>query len=259
MRQESLKPANTPCFFIKTDCMPPPLPDAMKNNRTGPIKETRQPLGVAAYEQICRKIITLAYKPGAILDEKQLMADLEFGRTPIREAILRLAGEGWIETQPNRGAMVPPITIQGTRAVFEAMRILELGVAGLAVNQNIDGQLTAMRAASELVKETITSNDILRLVDANHLFHLAYAGCANNEFLVRACLEVRNQAKRLAYLSYANEIGMNRSLQKHYETVVIEHETIIACLIDKDETLLKEIIIQHINAFQGRILAYMSS
>ncbi len=214
---------------------------------------------MAAYEQICRKIITLAYKPGAILDEKQLMADLEFGRTPIREAILRLAGEGWIETQPNRGAMVPPITIQGTKAVFEAMRILELGVAGLAVNQNINEQLPAMRAASHLVKKTITSNDILLLVDANHLFHLAYAECAKNEFLVRACLEVRNQAKRLAYLSYANDLGMNRSLQKHYETVVSEHETIITCLLNKDEAHLKEIIVQHINAFQGRILAYMSS
>ncbi|MBU1565720.1 MAG: GntR family transcriptional regulator [Proteobacteria bacterium] len=231
----------------------------MKNTRTKPTKETRQPLGVAAYEQICRKIITLVYKPGAILDEKQLMADLEFGRTPIREAILRLAGEGWIETQPNRGAMVPPITIQGTKAVFEAMKILELGVANLAVNQNIDEQLTAMRSAGEQVKESIENGDILRLVDANHVFHLAYADCAKNEFLTRACLEVRNQAKRLAYLSYANDIGMNRSLQGHYEAVVNEHEAMITCLFDKNEVRLKEIILQHINAFQSRILAYMSS
>ena len=194
--------------------MPPPLPTAMKNNRTEPTKEPRQPLGVAAYEQICRKIITLAYKPGAILDEKQLMVDLEFGRTPIREAILRLAGEGWIETQPNRGAMVPPITIQSTKAVFEAMRIYELGVASLALNQNIEEESAAMTAANELVKETMGNNDVLRLVDANHLFHLAYAACAKNEFLTRSCLEVRNQAKRLAYLSYANEIGMNRSLEE---------------------------------------------
>jgi GntR family transcriptional regulator, rspAB operon transcriptional repressor len=231
----------------------------MKTKKNKAISQSRQPLGVTAYELICRKIITLGYKPGAILDEKLLMADLDLGRTPIREAILRLAGEGWIETQPNRGAMVPPITIQGTKAVFEAMRILEQGVAGLAVNQNIDEQLTAMRAANALVKKAIAGNDILPLVDANHLFHLAYAECARNEFLLRACLEVRNQAKRLAYLSYANDMGMNRSLQGHYEAVVHEHETIIACLAEKNETSLKEILAQHINAFQGRIVAYMSS
>jgi GntR family transcriptional regulator, rspAB operon transcriptional repressor len=231
----------------------------MKNSRTKDSKGTRQPLGVAAYEQICRKIITLAYKPGAVLDEKQLMADLEFGRTPIREALLRLAGEGWIETQPNRAAMVPPITIQGTKAVFEAMKILELGVAGLAFNQNIDEQLAAMGTANARVKETINSNDILGLVVANHDFHLAYAECAGNAFLTRACHEVRSLAKRLAYLSYASDIGMNRSLHGHYRAVVDEHEKIIACLMNKDEAALKEIIVQHINAFQGRIIAYMRS
>jgi DNA-binding FadR family transcriptional regulator len=73
------------------------------------------------------------------------------------------------------------------------MKILELGIAGLAVNQNIDEHLLAMRMASRMVKSTIDNNDILSLVDVNHMFHLAYAACAKNEFLVRACLEVRNQ------------------------------------------------------------------
>ncbi|MFH0784685.1 MAG: GntR family transcriptional regulator [Pseudomonadota bacterium] len=230
-----------------------------KNVQKKTSKKTRQPLGIEAYEQICRKIITLDYKPGMILEEKLLMVDLALGRTPIREALLRLAGEGWIETLPNRGAMVPPITIQGTKAVFEAMRLLELGVASLAVNQNIDEQLTSMCDANQLVTNTINTGDILRLVNANHIFHLAYASCAKNTFLIRACLEVRNQAKRLSYLSYTNEIDMNRSLQGHYQTVVREHEAIISSLIDKNEVRLKEIINQHIDAFQARILAYMSS
>lgn len=219
----------------------------------------RQPLGLEAYEQICRGIITLAYQPGTMLDEKQLMAELQLGRTPIREAILRLAGEGWLETQPNRGAMVPPITLQKARAVFEAMRVLELGVAALAVSQKIDEQLEAMRAADDEVRAAIAAGDILGLVDANHTFHAAYAECAKNEFLSRACLEVRNQAKRLSYLSYANEIDRNRSLHGHYQAVIDEHQTIIDCLVKRDEARLKEIITSHINAFQGRIVAYMSS
>jgi DNA-binding GntR family transcriptional regulator len=219
----------------------------------------RQPLGLEAYEQICRGIITLAYQPGTMLDEKQLMAELHLGRTPIREAILRLAGEGWLETQPNRGAMVPPITLQKARAVFEAMRVLELGVATLAVGQKIDEQLVAMRVAGDEVRAAIAAGDILGLVDANHTFHVAYADCARNEFLSRACLEVRNQAKRLAYLSYANEIDRNRSLHGHYQAVNDEHQAIIDCLINRDEARLKEIITSHINTFQGRIVAYMSS
>ncbi len=233
-----------------------------KNSRgegAATVKGPRQPLGLEAYEQICRGIITLAYQPGAILDEKQLMADLQLGRTPIREAILRLAGEGWLETQPNRGAIVPPITLQKARAVFEAMRVLELGVANLALAQKIDEQLAAMHRANEEVVAAITANDILRLVDANHGFHLAYADCAKNEFLYRACLEVRNQAKRLSYLSYANEIDRNRSLHGHYQEVIAEHEAVIAALETRDGEGLRGIITSHINAFQARIVSYMSS
>lgn len=221
--------------------------------------QPRLSLGATAAGQICRRIITLAYPPGSLLDEKELMADLGLGRTPIREALLRLAGEGWVDSHPNRSATVPPITIQGTRAVFEAMKILELGVAGLAVHQSIDRQLAAMRRTGALVGETIAAGDILGLVEANHDFHLAYAECAVNDFLLRACTDVRNQAKRLAYLSYASEPGTSRSLAEHYASVIMEHEAIIRALEDKDETRLKEIVLQHITTFQKRIVAYMSS
>ena len=219
----------------------------------------RQPLGAVAYTQICRRIITLEYAPGAILDEKELMADLGLGRTPIREALLRLAGEGWIETQPNRSAVVPPITIQATRAVFEAMRVLELGVAGLAVHQQIDRQLEAMQAANIPVQEAIAAGDILAMVEANHAFHLAYARCAMNDFLFRACADARNQAKRLSFLSYASEVGVSRSLAEHYDSVVSEHEEIIRALREREEVRLKQLLLQHIATFQRRIVAYISS
>ena len=219
----------------------------------------RQPLGAVAYTQICRRIITLEYAPGAILDEKELMADLGLGRTPIREALLRLAGEGWIETQPNRSAVVPPITIQATRAVFEAMRVLELGVAGLAVHQQIDRQLEAMQAANIPVQEAIAAGDILAMVEANHAFHLAYAQCAMNDFLFRACADARNQAKRLSFLSYASEVGVSRSLAEHYDSVVSEHEEIIRALREREEVRLKQLLLQHIATFQRRIVAYISS
>jgi DNA-binding GntR family transcriptional regulator len=219
----------------------------------------KQPLGALAYDRICRKIIMLDYEPGRILDEKQLMADLCLGRTPVREALLRLAGEGWVESQPNRGAVVPAITLQGTKAVFEAMKILEVGVAGLAVGQNISSIMPQMVSASDLVRAAVESGDVLGLVEANHVFHLHFASCSRNEFVIRAVMEVRNQAKRLAYLSYANEIDPRGSLPAHYDSVVREHGEIIASLREKDEARLREIVVRHINTFQQRIVAYMTS
>lgn len=219
----------------------------------------KQPLGVMAYEQICRKIVTLDYGPSQVLEEKRLMADLGLGRTPIREALLRLAGEGWVTTQPNRGAVVPPLTLQNTKAVFEAMKILEAGVADLAVCQCGVRYLEPMTAANARLQAALSRADILALVEANHTFHMNFAHCAQNEYLLRAMGEVRSQAKRLSYLSYAHEIEPERSLQLHYASVVQEHQQIITCLEAKDQLGLKGIVLQHITSFQQRIVRYLTS
>ncbi len=219
----------------------------------------KRPLGVTAYERICQKIITLDYKPGQALDEKQLMAELGLGRTPIREALLRLAGERWVQSQPNRAAIVPPITLQGTKAVFEAMKILEVGAVSLIVGQTTSALLANMAEANEEMKEALETADNLRLVEANHAFHMYFARCSQNDYLIRALAEVRNQAKRLSYLSYAHDIEPERSLKIHYASVVQEHEEIINNLKDKNEARLKEIIVQHINTFQRRIVRYMAA
>ncbi len=219
----------------------------------------KQPLGVMAYEHICRKIVTLEYTPGQVLDEKELMADLHMGRTPVREALLRLAGEGWAESQPNRGTIVPPITLQDTKAIFEAVRVLEVGIAELVVTQNTSSMLSRMAEINAKLKVARDSGDILGLVETNHDFHLCFARCSKNTYLIRALNEVRNQAKRLSYLSYANEIEPEMSLQAHYASVVTEHDKIMGYLKERNEAKLKETIIQHINTFQERIMRYMAS
>jgi DNA-binding GntR family transcriptional regulator len=86
-----------------------------------------------------------------------------------------------------------------------------------------------------------------------------FADCSRNEYLVRAVNEVRSEAKRLSYLSYANEIDPDRSLQIHYESVIREHDEMIKYLLERNETKLKQTIEKHIRTFQQRIILYMTS
>lgn len=219
----------------------------------------RQSLAVKAYEKIIHKIISLEYNPGQHLEENQLVERLGIGRTPIREALLRLAGENMVESQPNKGFVVRPITLQNTKAVFEGMKILELGVASLAVRQDATNLRSKMEASNEKVKSAVKSMDVFGLVEANHDFHMYFADCSHNEYLVRAVNEVRSEAKRLSYLSYANEIDPERSIQIHYESVIREHDEIITYLGERNEVRLKETIEKHIRTFQQRIILYMTS
>ena len=222
-------------------------------------KFRKKPLGATAYDLIFQKIITLEYEPGQSLEVNQVMSDLGLGRTPIREALMRLMGENKVEQLPGKGFMVPPITLQNTKATFEMMKILEVGAARLAVQQDPTSHIPELKRASESVNKAIEEMDILHLVTANHDFHIIFAQCSHNEYMVRWIDEIRSAAKRLSYLSYSEKIDSSKSLKAHYDSVTREHEEIISYLEEKNENELEKTILEHIEAFQKRIIVFMSS
>jgi DNA-binding GntR family transcriptional regulator len=221
--------------------------------------EPKQRLSTTAYEAIYRRIMTLAFEPGQRLEEKMLMELLDIGRTPIREALMHLADDYMVESHPKAGVIVRPITIQNTRATFAALKILEVGVAELAMGQEITALLNELADANQAVREAIKKMEILALVEANGRFHHIYARCSKNDYLVNCLHKVRCETNRLAYLSYGNEIDPHRTLKVHYESVVREHDAILEALRQRDAEGLRKIIYQHISMFQERIIRYIAS
>jgi len=222
-------------------------------------KISKQPLAVTAYETILSRIICLEYQPSQHLEESQLMDDLGIGRTPIREALVRLHGEKMVEPHSNRGMIVRPITLQNTKAMFESMRIFEFGVVDIAVNKDCTTVIQKMRAANGKIQAAVAANDLLGMVEANHLFHINFARCSQNEFLIRAIQDVRSEAKRLSYLSYHNIIESGKNLEPYHKTVVEEHDKMIVCLENNDNKKLKELLTDHISTFRERIILFMVS
>ncbi len=226
---------------------------------SSPATGGRRSLAAEAYRAIYRKIISLVYEPGQRLEENQLVAQLDIGRTPIREALLRLAADLLVESSPGKGYAVRPITIQNTKAAFDALNILELGVAGLAVRQDASAFLARMEAANQAVSAAMQGMDIFELVEANGAFHAHFAACSRNIYLIEALGKVRCETNRLAYLSYGNEIDLQRSLKEHYASVVDQHATIIACIRERDENGLKTVIEEHIRIFKNRMIQYLTN
>ena len=95
-------------------------------------------------------------------------------------------------------------------------------------------------------------------MEANHDFHMNFARCSQNEFLIRAVGDVRSEAKRLSYLSYDNTIDPDHPLEIHYDTVVGEHDKMITLLEAKDKDGLKALIKYHIQIFRERIILFMT-
>jgi len=217
------------------------------------------PLARQAYRANREKIVTMAYEPGLRLDEKQLVMELGIGRTPVREALLRLASEFLVESEPNRGFVVRPLTVQGVKAMFEALKILEVGAASLALRQGTEPCLSLMREAQDAFEAAVSEGDPLTLVWSNHEFHMHFARCSANDYLIRALADVRNEVNRLAYLSFGSRSGLAGDLLDHYRSVCREHMQIMACLERKDGAGLEETIVSHIRTFQRRVITYMTS
>ena len=237
-----------------------PLPGAFHAaSRQNPTEHSRPSLAANAYTAIYRNIISLAYEPGQRLEENQLVEQLGIGRTPIREALLSLAADLLVESSPGKGFTVRPITIQNTKAAFDALLVLELGVAHLAVRQDAALSLESMEAANDAVVAAMKGMDILELVETNGIFHSHFAACSRNLYLIQALQRVRCETNRLAYLSYGNGIELQRSLKEHYTSVVEQHGQMIGLIRSRDEAGLKAVIKEHIQIFKNRMIHYLTA
>lgn len=221
--------------------------------------DEKKPLASKAYDILHEKIIKMELKPGESIDEKETIESIGIGRTPLREALLRLASEDLIQFIPNKGFIVKPLTLQDVKAMFEACRVIELGAAEIAITKQNDDILPMMERYHHIVEEAIDKRDLLLLVKANHNFHIYFGRCTHNEYIVRAINDVRNNLNRLAYLSYGGVVDLSGDLQKHYESVCSEHALIIELLSQKKLKPLLKVIETHINSFQQRIIDYLTS
>ncbi len=234
------------------------MPAAKATTETTSCVPHHRSLAATAYESLYSKIISLHYQPGQPLEEAALVDELGIGRTPVREALQRLAADLLVESQPGKGFVVRPITLQNTKAAFAALQIFELGVADLAVRQTNRLLLEEMREANVQVAEAVGEMNIYRLVEANSAFHDAYARCSDNIYLVLSLQRVRCETNRLAYLSYGNEIDPERNLKEHYASVIDQHNGVIEALRGRDTERLKALVIEHIGIFKRRIIQYLA-
>lgn len=161
------------------------------------LAEAPRSLADRAYQLLVAKITRLDLPPGAVLVEKALMADLGIGRTPIREALQRLAMEGLVTHLPNRGMLVADITATGVQHIYEFRALIDGCTARLAATHatEADGSELAQLQA-ELVRAT-EDDDIDRYVALDRRFYEVLARAAQNIYLAEAVPRIFNLHLRL--------------------------------------------------------------
>jgi DNA-binding GntR family transcriptional regulator len=135
------------------------------------------------YSALRERILSGELPRGTKLRQASLAEELGVSRTPLREALRRLATEGLVEFSPNRGATVSELDFGDMRHAWSARVALEPGAARLAAERRDDEAIAAMREA--VVEQRRVGNDRDASFAANRRFHLRLAAASGNPHLTR--------------------------------------------------------------------------
>lgn len=197
-----------------------------------------------AYQLIRHKIITLELPPQTAIDEQALMQDLQVGRTPIREALQRLAAEGLVFLAPRRGMFVSEISITDLQKIFELRLVLEGFSARLAAQRATETQLAAMEALMRELNKT-SNQDGKALMAIDERFHELLYQAADNQFLADTLRRLHAQSFRVWHLVLDRLGGVSGAMAQHV--------AITQALQAKDGALAEALVQEHISEFQQQI------
>jgi DNA-binding GntR family transcriptional regulator len=217
-----------------------------------PYQETEDDSGGAsaslshrAYQQLRDRIVTLKLSPGALINEAGLMDELALGRTPIREALQRLACEGLVVLRPRRGAFVASLSIVDLQQIFELRRTIEGHAASLAAERATETDLAALAAALAPLDTLAPEAGPEAYIVLDQRFHRAVAHAAHNRFLEGTLSRMYYLNLRLWYLAL-DKIGPMRP-------AIDEHRRVLGAIAAHDGAGAEAAMRDHITHFQNRV------
>jgi DNA-binding GntR family transcriptional regulator len=206
------------------------------------VPRTVHPISLAdkAYQAIRDLIVSLELAPGAVIDEPELMERLGIGRTPVREALHRLALERLVEVYPRRGMFVTGVDVRELARLSEVRLVLEPEAARFAAERATD---TDRAAIGELLEElAVGGRDDRELMALDERIHGAVYRAAHNDLL---------EATLSQYYVLALRIWSMALEQAHeLEEAVEAHRALLEAIRDGDGPRAAETMRAHVQNFE---------
>lgn len=185
--------------------------------------KVQKPLKDLVYLELKHKILTGEIVSQTRLMEIDLSEKMNVSRTPIREAIRRLADDGLVKIVPRRGAYVANISIKDMLDVFEVREDMEGFVAQLAAQRISEEEKVELeRIAAEYENALESADDKESIIELDERFHNYIVGCCGNETLSELVKYVQELSLRFRYLYY-NDYTL-------YESTAEQHQKIISAI-----------------------------
>jgi DNA-binding GntR family transcriptional regulator len=181
-----------------------------------------------AYEALEKKLVNLTLKPGEIYSEGELAREIEFGRTPLREALQKIAGHGLVEMISRVGVKITEIDFNRQLAILETRRVLDELIASRAARRATEEQRSTFRALAERMEISAQNGDIEAYLKLDHEFDILLDKASRNEFASKALIPLHIHCRR--FWSYYK-------IHDDLKRTAILHEKLMRAVADGDETV----------------------
>ena len=166
-----------------------------------------------AYVAIRDLIVSLELSPGALIDERQLVESLGIGRTPVREALRRLAQEQLVEVFPRRGMFVTGVDVRDLARISEVRAALEPEAARLAAERATDEERDELAALSDQIKRGAN------LMALDERIHRAIYAAAHNHLLEKTLGEYYVLALRIWMIALGHAEDLEDAVDAHRDLI----------------------------------------
>ena len=202
-------------------------------------------LAERAYDEIRRMIIRLELAPGDVVREADLQTTLEMSRTPIREALQRLARDHFLTVIPRRGMFVSAIEFDELSMLYETRAIMEPYAARLATHRGTQSDWDEM---AEVLAETVRpGKQPGELLELDRKCHEIIWRASGNRFLTDTLDTLYAQSDRLWHMYLADVHDMGHAVD--------EHASIHSALVTGDADRVSSLIQDHVNSFDAQVRA----
>jgi DNA-binding GntR family transcriptional regulator len=155
-----------------------------------------------AYQLIEERIVTLRLKPGDMLSEQMLSATFKIGRTPIREALQRLAREGLVTILPRKGILVSDINPRNQLLVLEVRREIERLLSRAGAERATKEQRTQLQSIAQGMDRAAKAKDDIAFMRLDRELNWSMINAAHNDYAARSMKLLQGLSRRFWYMHY---------------------------------------------------------
>jgi DNA-binding GntR family transcriptional regulator len=199
-----------------------------------------------AYEAIKRRIITCDLKPGEVLSEGVLSGELNIGRTPVHQAIDRLAADGLIDVLPRKGIMVKPISLNEIFDIIDVRLVNEAFCVRKVAELAEPADLARLAENLDATWAAAKGRDIETMMNLDRAFHALLAASSRNSLLPDIMGNLHDRSTRLWFISLRSN--------EHHVRVCEQHAAVVEGIRKQDPDQAEKAIREHIEAFRENIV-----